>query len=65
MGGNKTQDGLSLKDILKVALQAGLEVRQGTKHPYNLSYRGMPWMAQALGRDREELYQALKRGYLH
>ena len=31
MGGNKTQDGLSLKDILKVALQAGLEVRQGTK----------------------------------
>jgi len=81
MGGNRTQDGLSLKDILKVALEAGIEVREGGKHPYNLTSPRMrpcplatsthakrmvvPWMAEATGRERKELYQALQRGYLN
>ncbi|MDP3882018.1 MAG: hypothetical protein Q8Q31_04050 [Nanoarchaeota archaeon] len=79
MAGNRTQDGLSLAGILKLAIKAGIEVRQGGKHPYNLLYPNMrpcplatsthgkrmvaPWLAQALGKERKQVYEALQRGY--
>jgi len=81
MAGNRTQDGLSLRGILKVALDAGIEIRKGGKHPYNLICPNMrpcpvavsthakrmlvPWMAEATGIERGELYQALRQGYLN
>ena len=77
--GKKTQDCLSLANIVKAAIQAGIGVREGGKHPYNLEYPNMrpcpiaasthakrmvvPWIAQALRREREEIYTALRQGY--
>jgi hypothetical protein len=77
--GNKTQDGLSLTGILRAAMQAGIGIREGGKHPYVLEYPNMrpcpiaasthakrmvvPWMAQVLDRERNEIYTALRQGY--
>jgi hypothetical protein len=77
--GKKTRDGLSLADILKAAMQAGIGIREGGKHPYALEYPNMrpcpiatstdakrmvvPWIAEAIGRGRSEIYTALRQGY--
>ena len=81
MAGNKTQDGLHLKDILKAATLMGIGVRECTKHPYALEYPNqrpcpiansthakrmvVPWIAQATGKDRREIYEALRCGYIN
>ncbi|PIN93218.1 hypothetical protein COU54_04080 [Candidatus Pacearchaeota archaeon CG10_big_fil_rev_8_21_14_0_10_31_24] len=81
MSGKKTRDGLDLNRILCVAQEMGVEIRTGGKHPYNLNYKGMrpcpiatsthakkmvvPWMAEATGLERTNLYQAIRRGYLN
>ena len=77
--GKRTQDGLSLAGILKAAAGAGIGIRCGGKHPHALEYPGMrpcpiaasthakrmivPWMAEATGISRYEIYQALRKGY--
>ena len=79
MGGKRTQDGISLRDILRAATEIGIRIRDGRNHPYNLEYPGLrpcpvatsthakrmvvPWMEQATGKDRKEIYEALRRGY--
>lgn len=77
--GKRTQDGVGLKDILRAAKEIGIEIREGGKHPYALEYPGMrpcplaasthakrmvtPWIEEATGRDRKEIYTALRQGY--
>ena len=77
--GRKTLDGISLKDILKAARDIGLGIREGGKHPYALECPGMrpcpiaasthakrmvtPWIEEATGRDRRQIYTALRQGY--
>lgn len=79
MSGNKTQDGLKLSYILRVARDIGARIREGNSHPYILNYDGQrpcpiatsthaermvaPWIAQATGKSRSEAYTALRRGY--
>ncbi len=79
MGGHKTLDGIRLGDILRVALEAGIGYRTGKKHPYQLERPGMrpcpiatsthayrmvtPWMAEATGRGRQEIYESLRCGF--
>lgn len=79
MAGNKTRDGLRLKDILRTAIEAGARIREGNSHAYILNYGGLrpcpiatsthaermvaPWLAQATGRTKHESYEAMRRGY--
>lgn len=79
MAQNKTIDGVKLQDIIRTASEAGASIRQGHSHAYILNYDGLrpcpiassthaqrmvaPWLAQATGRDKQETYQALRRGY--
>ncbi|HVY01679.1 MAG TPA: hypothetical protein VHA12_02870 [Candidatus Nanoarchaeia archaeon] len=78
MGGQKTRDGLRLRDILRASTEAGAGYREGTNHPLLLTYQGMrpcpiatstdarrmvtPWLAQATGRSAYETYESLRRG---
>jgi hypothetical protein len=78
MGGHKTRDGVRLAAILKTALLAGAGWKEGTNHPYLLTYQGVrpcplaastdakrmvaPWLAEATGRDRQETYECLRNG---
>ena len=80
MAGNKTRDGIKLRNILKVAQEIGAQVREGTKHAYILNYQTLrpcpvatstdarkmvtPWMVQATGMDSTSLYKSLRRGKL-
>jgi len=75
----KTIDGIRLRDLARVATQIGAEVREGTNHPYILTYQNLrpcpiassthaermvtPWIMQATGRNKREVYRALKQGY--
>jgi len=74
----KTTDGIQHADILRVAEQAGVEIRNGSGHRYILNYANIrpcpvaastnartmlaPWLARATGKDRQEVYQALCEG---
>jgi len=78
MAGNKTRDGHRLEKILSLAREIGATIREGTKHPYMLNYPGLrpcpvapstdakrmiiPWLAQATGYTRKEIYTALRKG---
>lgn len=79
MAGHKTRDGIRLTEIVRVAMQAGAGIREGTKHAYMLLYAGLrpcpvatsthaermvaPWLAQATGRSKQEAYEAMRQGY--
>jgi hypothetical protein len=79
MAGNKTRDGLKIRDVVRTALQAGAKLREGNSHLYILNFGQLrpcpiatstdagrmvaPWLAQATGRTRQETYMALRRGY--
>jgi len=79
MAGHKTRDGIRLTEIIRLAVQAGIDIREGTKHAYMLLYQGLrpcpiatsthaermvaPWLAQATGRPKREVYEAMRRGY--
>lgn len=79
MTGNKTQDGINLKDILRAAAEKGIEIRNGRNHPFILEYPGLracpvatsthakrmlvPWIEKATGIAREQVYLALRQGY--
>ena len=74
----KTRDGISLEKVVKVARQLGLSVKEGSKHPYLLIYKGMvpcpvatstdvrrmvvPWIRKSLDYDTETLYSYFKKG---
>ena len=78
MSQRKTSDGIRHADCLRVAEQAGAAIRYGGRHEYILKYENMrpcplaastnartmlaPWLARATGRDRQEVYEALRRG---
>ena len=78
MRGNKTQDGIRLNDILQIAREIGIEVREGNSHPYILNYAGMrpcpiatsthaqrmvaPWLARITGKSKQEVYQTMRQG---
>lgn len=78
MGGQKTQDGIRLRDILKAADLAGAGIKMGSNHPYLLTHPGMrpcpiatsthaermvaPWLAQATRRNKQEVYANLREG---
>ena len=75
---HKTTDGIRLSDCARVSSQAGIEIRQGTNHPYILNSPNQrpcplasstnartmlaPWLARATGRKAYEVYAALRRG---
>ena len=75
----KTRDGVKLTHILNVANQVGASIRNGTNHPYILSYTNLracpvaessdarkmiaPWIAKMTGKKAYEVYSALRRGY--
>lgn len=75
---NKTADGIRQTYCLRVAKQAGAAIRPASSHKYVLNYENMrpcplgastnartmlaPWLARATGRDRNEVYQALRQG---
>jgi hypothetical protein len=77
MAKTRTRDGLSISRIVKILGGWGVDVRDGTKHPHIANYDGMrpcpiasstdaermlsPWLSQALGRNRREIYQELRQ----
>jgi len=79
MARNKTRDGYRLEKILDLARGIGATIREGTKHPYVLNYPGLrpcpiasstnakrmvaPWLAQATGYARKDVYTALTQGH--
>ena len=52
----KTTDGIQHADILRVAEQAGVEIRTNARTML------APWLARATGKGRQEVYQALCEG---
>ena len=79
MAGKKTIDGIKLTRIVKMAKGVGIDVRDGSRHPYVLSYSEegpcpvatsthaermvAPWLSLILGVTKREAYQAIQRGY--
>ena len=78
MGGKRTRDGISIKNILKSARLAGAEIREGKNHPYMITLRNsrpcplatstdarrmvVPYIAQTTGRSTSEVYRCLREG---
>jgi len=79
MGGNKTRDGINLSTIVRMLSQiSGINIRQGTNHPYIAVYDGLrpcpiaastdakrmlvPWIESATGYERRQIYSSLKSG---
>lgn len=72
----KTRDGLRIPRLITLLQSWGIEIREGTNHPYIANYKEMrpcpiakstdaktmlnPWLCQALDKNRKELYQTLK-----
>lgn len=82
MAGNKTRDGFRIADVARSVsrLFGIIEVRNGDRHPFVLSYPGMfpcalacstdvrrqisPWIAQVTGYSSNQVYQAIRSGRL-
>ena len=78
MGGKKTQDGIKLEKIVRVAERAGISVRKGRSHKYVLQYTGqrpcpldtstnaktmvVPWLEKDTTYNRKVIYSALRIG---
>jgi hypothetical protein len=75
----KTRDGLPLSKILKVVRGIeGISIRDGTRHPFVLSYEGLracpiaestdarkmlvPWLRDATGYKPATIYESLRKG---
>ncbi|MFA6023355.1 MAG: hypothetical protein WC781_04675 [Candidatus Pacearchaeota archaeon] len=73
----KTIDGLRIPRLVNLLQDWGISIRQGTNHPYIANYGTMrpcpiaestdaermvsPWVAQALGRRKFEVYQEMRQ----
>ncbi|MEK6942866.1 MAG: hypothetical protein AABX00_02280 [Nanoarchaeota archaeon] len=79
MAGNRTNDGIRISDIIRLLSQLpGINIRQGSNHPYIAIRDGMrpcpiaastnaktmlvPWIAQATGYNRQSIYSSLRSG---
>ncbi len=79
MGGNKTRDGLKLSRVVKMISELpGVEVRDGTSHPFVAMAPGqracplatstdvkkmvVPWIEQITDMSRSDIYDSLRAG---
>ena len=78
MAGNKTIDGIRIVEVVRAAVQMGARAREGRSHDYVLNFPNMracpvdtsthaeymvaKWLARATGRDKQEVYQAIRQG---
>ena len=78
----QTRDGIKLTKIIRAAENMiGVTVREGSKHPYVLSYDNMrpcpvaastnartmlvPWFKEITGYSNKDIYSSLRKGKWH